>query len=87
MAEDHAVEQGTDDLFFFRIEPGDGFELQLQLVVGAALVFGEEQQICTYAQSHGHPADDIERGLRVAALVTAELHHVHADPVGQSLLG
>src|ERR1039458_3184796 len=35
MAENHAVEQRADDFFLFRIEPGDGFELQLQLVVGA----------------------------------------------------
>ena len=87
MAEDHAIEQGTDDFFLIRIEPGDSFELQLQLVVGAALVFGEEQQICTDAQSHGHPADHFERRLRTAALVTPKLHHMHADPLGQRLLG
>jgi len=56
-------------------------------VIWAALVFGEEQQICTDAQSHGHLADDFERWLRTAALATVELHHVHADPVGQSLPG
>jgi len=32
MPEDDAVEDGTDDLFLFRIEFGNGFELKFQLV-------------------------------------------------------
>lgn len=39
--EDHAVEEGADDVFLFWIETGDGFELKSELVIGAAFVFAE----------------------------------------------
>ena len=37
--QDHAVERRSDDFFLFRIEPGDGFNLQANVVVWASFVF------------------------------------------------
>ena len=42
MFEDHAVEEGADDAFFFGVEEGDGLELKLEVVVGAALIFAKQ---------------------------------------------
>jgi len=39
--EDHAIEEGLDAAFFFGDEEGDGFELELEVVVGAALIVAE----------------------------------------------
>ena len=42
MFEDHAVEEGADDAFLIGVEEGDGLELKLEVVVGAALIFAEQ---------------------------------------------
>jgi hypothetical protein len=42
MFEDHAVEQGADDPFLFGVELGNGLELKLEVLVGAAGSFAEQ---------------------------------------------
>jgi hypothetical protein len=36
--EDHAFEQGLDDLLFFGRELGDGFELEAEIAIGTAFI-------------------------------------------------
>ena len=40
--EDHAIEQRADDAFLFGVEEGDGLELEIEVVVGAALIFAKQ---------------------------------------------
>ena len=46
--EDHAFEQGLDDLFLFGGKLGDGFKLEAKIAIRAALVSPEDQHICTH---------------------------------------
>ena len=59
MFEDHAVEQGADDAFLIGVEEGDGLELELEVLVGAALIFAEQLQIRTHLESDGEAVDHV----------------------------
>src|SRR5262249_50235538 len=69
--QNHALQHRAHDLLFLWIKAADGFKLQAQVVIGAALVFAKQEQIRTYLRSGGEFADDVERGLRSARFVKA----------------
>ena len=60
MFEDHAFEQGLDDLLFFGCELCDGFELEPKISIRAALISAKDQHICTHLQSDSEPSNHIE---------------------------
>lgn len=53
--EDHAFEQGLNDLLFFWRELGDRFKLELKIAIGTALIGAEDQHICTHLESDREP--------------------------------
>lgn len=87
MLEDHAFEQGADDLLVLWRHARDGLEVQAQVVAGAALVLIEQQRIAADAEGDGEPAQHRQRGLRLAGLVALEDGGADAGRFGQGLLG
>ena len=81
-----AFNHRENDLLLLRVEPGNGFELEPQLIVGAAFVFLEKQQIRAHAERNCKLANDVQRGLRSAALVAPDLRDVNTDTLGKCLL-
>ena len=78
MAQENAFNYRPDDLLFFRIEPGDSFELQAEFVIGAAFVFAEQQQIEGHAERNGELSNNIEGRLRTTGFVSFQLLDVAA---------
>ena len=66
--EDHAFEQGADDLLILGRHARNGLEVQSQVVAGAAFVLIEQQRIAADAEGDGEPAQHRQRGLRLAGL-------------------
>jgi hypothetical protein len=62
MIDDHAFEQGLNDLLFFGCKLGDGFELELTIPIRPALIGAKDQHICTHLQTR-LPSNDIEHEL------------------------
>ncbi len=87
MLDDHAFEHGVDRLSIFARELSNGFELQLEFVIRPAFFGVENQRIAGDRECKRKFANDFERGLCCAALVTLNLGQVHADQIGQCVLG
>lgn len=87
MLEDQPFEHGLRGLAFLFVELLQRLELQAQGVVGAALVFVEQQLVSADGQRLGELADHFQRGLGIALLVTLHLGDVDAGQIGQGLLG
>lgn len=87
MLQDHPFKQGPNDRFLLFIKATDRLELQTEIVIGAAFVFTENEHIRTHLESGGEFADRVERGLRGACFVAAQLNDVPADTCGESGLG
>ena len=85
--EDESVEDGLGDLASFRVELGDGLELQPEVVAWAAILGLEEQRIRADGESDGEASDDVERGLGSSSLVAPDLHDMDAGLIGENLLG
>lgn len=83
MPKDHAIQEGADDGFFVVGEAGDGLELEAEVLVGAAGVLTEEEQIRADLESDGEAADDVEGRLGGARFVAAQLDDVHGDFFGE----
>ena len=47
MLQDHAFQQPTHDALFLFVKGGDGLELQAEIVIEAAFVLAEKENICT----------------------------------------
>src|SRR6516225_1434092 len=86
VAQHDAFNNRTDDVLLFRIESAGRLELKLQVVVGTAFVLCEEEHVCGHAKRDREFTNGIERGLRLAAFVTADLRNVHLDHLRESLL-
>ena len=52
----------------------------------ASFFLPEKQIVRTDAERYGDVPNYVERGLRAAALVAAQLHHMNADAFGECLL-
>ena len=61
MIEDHAFEQGLDDLLFFGCELCDGFELVPKISIRATLISAKDQHICTHCLGACHEGGDVYR--------------------------
>lgn len=70
MLQDHALQQAADYALSLFIEAADGFELQPEVVIGAALVFAEKEHIRTDLQSGGEFANHVKSRLGSAGLLT-----------------
>jgi hypothetical protein len=66
-------------------EVSHGFELELELIVRAALVLIEHEGIGGDTEGRGELPDGFEGRLGGAGLGAVDLHHVEADLLGQGL--
>lgn len=87
MGEQEALEDAFDGGLFVVGEPVECFELEAQVVLGAAFVGFEEQQVGADVESEGDAAQGVEAGLCLAGFVAAEQGDVDVDAVGECLLG
>jgi hypothetical protein len=76
-----------DCLSILARELSNCFELQLEFVMSPAFFGIENQRIAGDGEYKRKFANDFERGLCCAALVTLNLGQVHADQIGQCVLG
>ena len=84
--EDHTFQQGAIDAFLFVVETRNGFELQPEVFVGATFVLAKKEHIRTDLEGSGNLPDYVERGLRGAGFVAAQLDRMNADAFGARLL-
>jgi hypothetical protein len=85
--DDHAIEHRLDRLSIFGRKLSNGFELQFEFVIWAAFFGIEDQRIAGDRECKRKFANDFERGLCGAALVALNLGQMHADQIGQCVLG
>lgn len=69
------------------VEVLDGFEVEGEVVGGAAFVGVEDELIGADGQRYCESADDVEGGLGAAGFIAAELADVHAGAFGEGGLG
>lgn len=86
MSENDRLDQGLDELAVLGAEAGEGLEVQSEVVVWVALGGIEDEHVRAHGESESDPLERIEAGLGAARLVAAQLDHVHAGPIGESLL-
>ncbi len=82
MLDDHAFEHGVDRLSIFARALSNGFELQLEFVIRSAFFGIEDQRIAGDGECKRKFANDFERGLCCAALVTLNLGQMHSNQIG-----
>lgn len=87
MAQEHGFDEGADDGFLVGVEVLDGFEVEAQVVVGAAFVGVEDELIGADGERDCESADDVESGLGAPGLIAAELADVDAGALGERSLG
>jgi hypothetical protein len=71
--EDEGVEEGLGGLLFVLVEGGEGLELELELLIEAALVLLEHQTVSGDPEGAGERAEPRKGGLGGAGLVAVDL--------------
>jgi hypothetical protein len=87
IAQKDALNHRAQDVLLFRTEPAAGFELELQVVAGTAIIPGEKKHIRAHAEHNGKPADGFGRGFATGGFHSGG--SVRCDPkgLGQRRLG
>ena len=60
MAEEDGFDDAADGLLVGFVEVVDGFEVEGEIVCGAALVFIEEERVCAGVEGECEVAEDVE---------------------------
>lgn len=87
VAQEDGFDEGADGVFLVVVEAVEGFEVQGEVLVGAAVVLVEQERVCAGVQRECEVAQDVEGGLAGAGFVASDLGDVDAAAVGQGLLG
>jgi DNA primase len=87
VGEEEAFEDAFDGGFFVVGEALGGFELEFEVVCGAAFVFVEEQLVGADGESESDPAEGVDVRLGFAGFVAAQEGDVDVGAVGARLLG
>lgn len=86
MFEDEGVEDRFGSLFLLGPELTDGFELEAEVLVGAAGVGPEDELVGRDLEGEGQALQGLEGGLGANGLVAVDLDQGEAGARGQGLL-
>lgn len=87
VAEEEPFEDRLDVGAFVGFEPGDGFEREGKLVVGAAFACVEYEAVGADVEGEGEVAEHVEGGRGGAGFVAADLGDVDSNAFGEGVLG